>query len=1409
MTVKARKIGLFAMLVLLLACSVCILLNAGKATAVTFAPEWFTYSDATATEMQTGAGGRTGMKITGFGVGASVTARDTLVGKLELEMSAEDCGLRAFRVRISDALNPYNAFDAVVESTAGEWNVGVEAFGKRAGIYYSFGKTAFKTADNSALGVYTKVAASETGNTLCFDPADMTLSVSDGNEMRTVWNFSYFNNDGCDLGGTLDAVTRYTVSIVFDRTDGKSGLLLYAVNGQRFDTPYLYGAGVDSAAPRIFADVAVFGKANNAYKIPRGYAYDVIDGEISDVYVEAIRDGVTVLNRTVSSDTTEFTPETEGVYTLRYTAADSAGMTAVYDRSITVGRDSVVSEINYSQAALPEAVGVGSEIVLPVATVSSAQAVHGERAFAAFLTVARDGNVLADYDCVFVKAGESFVFETEGKYTFTYVSTNSQLPCEETIEVIAATEYAAISAVSVSASYIAGDTVTFALPEFSVGNDGAKATAMLKYPSGAVYAGVRHILSETGGYELVYSAIIGGKEYTYSRKFAVCENAFSVTGSSNGAYGTTPYLSSSEGLSVTLDRNGVFTYNKAVDISSLDGDTRLLQLYVTPQIEGIKEAEGVEVRLTDAHNSDNYVTIQSVWEPADRVTGNNMSYIRAGANGQVLVGHRGSNSWDFDTTVDVGNEAGRIVYLSMRGLVSPPRTEIAPFEIYYDYESKQVLVGETSFAGWNNRMVCDLDDPKDFLNPWDGFTTGEVIISVRPYRPTQEKFRFFLTEIYGEDFRTGKSHDELPVIKVNTLDYDGELPIAIVGKEYPVFAATAVAPRAGTVPVSVSAVLGYGLKSEARFDVSDGKFLPILAGEYTLVYTAVNLYGDVATETLKFTAVKENEIGDIAVSVTNTASAVCGQTYTFQEPNVTNAVGKPQIEITYKAPNGVAGTADCEFVPETIGDYILTYKATDYLGRSAVAECVLTVAEAEAPLFGDEPALPNAFAAGYTYVLPEYFATVSENGVAVKKTAEVSVKYGNTPVTVTNGAIVPWVDKSGDSLTVTYTVDGAAKSFDIPVQIAKTQDGVAMDKFFFGADIDIAAGEDGILFTARNDRAEAEYLVPLVAGTFSAEFTADGSKFAAGESFTVTLVDSENENIAVRLSVQKGMYDGDRTRLTVNGNDVVYTRGSLYGDKCDFLFSFDAALNRISDGGTLKYTVRKDMRGNGFSGFPSGKVRLYIGLESENNAVCLRTLNEQPLSDAKEDGVGPNIYMRALDKQTYSMGTRFTLDGAYAGDVLDLTLDSFTVTVRGENNQIITAVDGTKLQNVSAYESYTFELNAVGRYYIVFGAIDGAGNVNSARYTLRVSDTVKPEITLSADDLGRVNPGSAVSLPTAAAEGAKDGAVSVYVIRPDGKAILVTNGVFADTDMTGIYTVRYVAFDGSGNMATAFAVFTV
>ena len=139
------------------------------------------------------------------------------------------------------------------------------------------------------------------------------------------------------------------------------------------------------------------------------------------------------------------------------------------------------------------------------------------------------------------------------------------------------------------------------------------------------------------------------------------------------------------------------------------------------------DATRVKIRLTDLYNEENYVTISLNHFTDAWATGH--IYVTAGAAHQPQIGVENAGNPDaINVHIDDSYGYGAAINCAMSGLPKSPTD--THFTMYCDYEGKAFYADRESYSGVN-QLIADLDDP--FLvgdDPWAGFTTGQVKLTI-------------------------------------------------------------------------------------------------------------------------------------------------------------------------------------------------------------------------------------------------------------------------------------------------------------------------------------------------------------------------------------------------------------------------------------------------------------------------------------------------------------------------------------------------------------------------------------------------------------------------------------------------------------------------------------------------------
>ncbi|MBO7344403.1 MAG: hypothetical protein J6U92_00495, partial [Clostridia bacterium] len=364
------------------------------------------------------------------------------------------------------------------------------------------------------------------------------------------------------------------------------------------------------------------------------------------------------------------------------------------------------------------------------------------------------------------------------------------------------------------------------------GNEYSANVSSVTFPDGRSYKSNSYVLSVPGKYMVNYNASVGNNFVVSSVSFSVYDNAYSVSSSNSSAYYTNIDNTdasgivltddngekiTTSGIKVSLTAGDMFTYKKPINLYGKTKLDNILTLYSLPEIIGKADARILRVRLTDVYDSSNYVDVVTYGNYGDEDEKNGWAlYSGAGANGQPLTGihfYASSNERTFTYQGQLYTHNKNISYNSANGypsfeysLAGKKGYGAGAYTLSMNYDEKQIF-GCKTIAPSSNGMIVDLDEPLFFDNLWEGFTTGEVYLSVSADIYVGSSFSFIITNILGENLQENTFNDKTaPNLNV---DLPKEIPSAIIGKEYKLFDAKAMDDIDGETEVDIVVKKNY------------------------------------------------------------------------------------------------------------------------------------------------------------------------------------------------------------------------------------------------------------------------------------------------------------------------------------------------------------------------------------------------------------------------------------------------------------------------------------------------------------------------------------------------------------------------------------------------------------------------
>lgn len=1006
--------------------------------------------------------------------------------------------------------------------------------------------------------------------------------------------------------------------------------------------------------------------------------------------------------------------------------------------------------------------------------------------------------------------------------------------------------------------YKVGETFSAPTGVIEVNGQRLNAEAFVVFPDGNVTGKTQVKLMESGQYTVEYKAQYAGETFSLKKDFTVLEPAYAVDGETSSlSYGSLERYPLIDGLCVDLAQGDTFTYNKVLNLNGKTKSDKLFGVNITPSTVGAGDAQVMTFVFTDIYDTDNFVTVQVKMDLQTDYYGLGVYtprvYVTANANGQSPVGffrdatngkyeYKGQkytiqNANSGTLVAGIGFAGQDIVLQKDAGKYNPSELEyigerihqknnetaevyIASYDqaskefgIAFDYEERAVYLyraeGNAAF------VVADLDEVGVFgeKNLWDGFTTGEVFMSVSADRYVSEKFSFVLREIQGDTLENDINDFEYTMSLV-VEDGGVEYPEASVGKSYPVYPAKAYHIKQGELPVQTRVFFGYDSGARFEVNVKDGRFTPMAEGIYTVEYSATDKFGKRVVKRVDVTAKANDAPLRIDLSEDFQDEYAVGEIVTVAAPTYHSAYAAYGINASVVARLKGGSTEypiddTLTFRPMYAGTYEICYICEDFV-ETVERKYEITVSANGAPIVTQTIATPKYVIKNAKIVFDDVYGFCFENGQPVRKQAALSVEeYADKNETAARTVPVTDAYTVGDCkyVKLKYDVNGTLAYSDyIPVVDVGFGSSLDMSKYFVATKGEIAmekAGKYLLISTDEQKSAQGEVAFDFINRVLAYDFEfvfagAEESAPTGFERFEIVLTDYYDSSIALSIAYAP----------KANGTDV-YLNGAhkaslaMINSNNKFSLKYDnGRFGIVSPQVGTNVNVYTDANGKEFTGFPSGYVNVSFAWKGVQAASALRftAIGNQALNKDVKDWIKPMMYIQGKNLSPV-VGDRVAIPTVYCADVLD-TFTSLSFTVETPNRQIAVSTDGVRLENVlMTGTEYLLDIEEYGIYYVTYKATDSSGKWLELTYSLSVADHAPPTVRLlNKQTQGKV--GAEISVATAEVRDNSSATENIRVIvallSPDGLMKTVVGGKFK-AEKKGIYTVYYHVTDEKEN----------
>lgn len=939
------------------------------------------------------------------------------------------------------------------------------------------------------------------------------------------------------------------------------------------------------------------------------------------------------------------------------------------------------------------------------------------------------------------------------------------------------------------------------------------------FPDGSTKTGKSFVIEMPGIYEVNYRAFFGVHEENISI-FYHCHRTsgdfFISTDKSNpaqaGSYSHPVSAGEIKGAKLLLDTKTTFTFDGEIDFTSFDPNRSFLDLIIDTSKQESSDIESFTIRLTDVDDASNYVDfLVNDSGPIDN--DGRGSYWKAGASGQFKTGFEGGRSGKIWGS---SSKYGTNVGMSFRDL---PDRGANVAKLYFNYAEKELYVSPIINNGGKN-IITDLDDKEIYgSNLWKGFTNGKATVSIFANSLLNNYATLIVTKVGNLDLSPLDFVDtDAPAIKLN---YKGQstinVPKATVNKPYKIYEAT-VSDNFDR-HLSYSTYVTYFDEAHnitKDVTVSNGYFTPKEAGTYTITYIAKDHSNNYAEKTIDVVAINDSQ----EMSITLDEKSISEELYSVVnlpsidevKTKVVGGSGRPTIErYVFDREGNIMEIEGDSFIPTKIGEYVVVYVATDYIGNEAQAVLTVDVTDPHHPVFIEDFTLPKYLIKGHKYTLPNYLGAEVQNNETVYLSSKV---YINDKLLEDNSFIAE------ETCEVKYELNGITgkEEYVTSIDVIDVGDPIDLGKYFSGDFATEVNKNDITLTTSSGEEASSLFISALPYDNLYVEFALLSDLFNADE-LVFKFSDSTCSNNSLSFHFTRS---GDKSYVSIGADTTKYEFTGFEGEE-----GLSFALDFTTSNKALKDIYHKDVavaelndQGNVFNGFGGGVyLEIIMNNISSESSIKMLTISNQALGhkgrDPYKDFIKPIVILKEdfITEQEYNADAFIPLAEAF--DVLSDV--NVTLSVKAPDGK-------SKIVDADATIRQSFVLDQFGRYIVTYTATDSAGKTATYRRNITVYDIVPPELTINGTLAEVYGLNAAITIPTYVVnDNLGKYTVDVFLIMPNNEQRLLledNNGLVTSylekdnmyynasfkvdnrtfrAEQYGRYTLRFVAYDNDFN----------
>lgn len=601
----------------------------------------------------------------------------------------------------------------------------------------------------------------------------------------------------------------------------------------------------------------------------------------------------------------------------------------------------------------------------------------------------------------------------------------------------------------------------------------------------------------------------------------------------------------------------------------------------------------------------------------------------------------------------------------------------------------------------------------------------------------------------------------------------------------------------------------YGTEKQSVINVAGGQFTPQKAGQYTIVYSASDTFGNVTEEIVHISCGEAT--GNVAATLSATnATGEAGDYVTIPQCAVEGLYDDISLVKVYAQFEGATEREeikDYRYFPRNVGAYQIVYElATPFKTYSATG--TLTTSAAGNSEIG-KAYIPEYFIKGYSYSLDDVEGYLFNGAQPERKAAQAYVKQDggdyaeidHKDFKITASSTVQFKFTCGESVVETET----AKVVDVGVESKVLK----VENYFLDASGSLTAGAttSDVRYTIENGAGDyaLDFVNVLSLSSFKLDFTVPSQDkdtnalYNEMEAVEVVVTDYYDRSNQVVVRYEN---NGGTLTLSLGGGKKTTVTRSFTGTKNSFAYSNDTFLDSTS--GT-------EFAWDG--AFTSDKVLLslrLVGVEG-GAGIAVSAVGKQSLnSRTTTDSIAPTVYVENMQKGIRELNSVATLNAAQVTDVLTPYLEKkLSLTVTDPQENFVTSVDGALLDGTCDVTiAHKIKLESYGDYIVTYTYYDQYNNIMTIRYAINVPERVAPTITLKGvNEYEIVNAALGTKVKIADYEIADETTAKealrsyVYVSSPDVTSVALDENGYFNATSKGDYTVMYTCYDEEGNFA--------